>query len=164
MKLNKTTTKNGAKAGILGFTLVETIVAVWLGSMMISALYASYAWGFASIGVTRENLRATQILLGRVEALRVCTFSQVSNPTNTPPIFTEYFDPQDQASGAGGTVYSGTTTVAVPSVGSLPESYRTNIVLVTLEVSWNSGKLKHTKSLQTYVARDGMESYVSTGK
>ena len=162
MKLNLK--NNRAKAGIAGFTLVETIVAVWLGSMMLSALYASFACGFASIAVTRENLRATQILPGRVEALRVCTYSQVSNPTNTPPTFTEYFDPRDQAAGGGGTVYSGTTTVQVPAVGSLTEAYRTNMVLVTVGVAWNSGKLQHTRSLQTYVARDGMGSYVSIGR
>ena len=149
---------------LLGFTLVETIVAVWVAAVMISALYASFACGFATVRYNREDLRATQIMLSRIESMRLCNFAQATNPTNNPPSFTEYFDPKDKATGGEGALYSGSTKVVVPPPGSVPEAYRTNMLLVSVDLSWNTGKVPHNRSMQTYIARDGMQPYVSVGK
>jgi hypothetical protein len=34
-------------------------------------------------------------------------------------------------------------------------------VLVTVTASWNSGKIQHSRSMQSYVARYGVQRYVS---
>ena len=147
-----------------GFTLVETVIAVCVGAVMISALYASFACGFATIRVNREELRATQIMVSRIESMRLCNFSQVTNPTNNPPTFTEYFDPKDKELDEGGVVYSGTTTLGMPTPGTFPEAYRTNLLQARVEVTWNTGTIKHVRSMQSYIAREGMQSYISVGK
>ena len=38
---------------------------------MLPTIYASTAAGFAMVQVTRENLRATQVIVKRVEAIRL---------------------------------------------------------------------------------------------
>lgn len=147
-----------------GFTLIEALVAMALGATMFAAIYAGLAWGFANVHSNRVNLRATQILVKAAEGIRLCPFDQITNTTYNPATFTEYFDPKDQSTGGGGTVYNGSFSASVPPAGSIPDSYRTNMLLVTIGVSWMSGNTPHSRSLQTYVARKGLQDYVSTGQ
>ena len=144
------------------FTLTETMVAVALGAVMLAALYMSFLSGFGTVRVTRENLRATQIMVKRLESIRLCTFNQITNSTYVPRSFAEYYDPQ--STNALGTLYVGTLTPTIPLSGTVPETYRTNMLLVTVSVTWTNGGLAHARSMQTYAAREGMESYVSIGK
>ena len=165
MNINKNTNNtNRNPNSASGFSLVENVVALAIVAIMLTSLYGCFASGYATVRTSRESLRATQILLTRLEGTRLCTFDQITNTVYNPRTFTESFDPKDQSAGAGGAVYSGTFTPTVPEVGSLPESYRTNMVLITVSVNWTSGKLQHTRSMQTYAARDGIEGYVAVGK
>jgi len=147
-----------------GFTLVESAVALTIGAIMLTSLYGCFASGFASVKASRENTRATQILLTRMEAIRLCTFDQLTNTVYNPQSFTESFAPKDDATRSGGTVYNGTFATSVPAAGSLPDSYRTNMMLVTVTLNWTSGQMQHTRTMQTYAARDGMAGYVSVGQ
>lgn len=139
-------------------------MAMALGATLFAAIYTGLAWGFANVQSNRANLRATQILLKRAEGIRLCPFDQITDVTYNPTTFTEYFDPKDQSTGGGGLVYNGTFNASVPPVGTIPDSYRTNMLLVTIGVSWTSGTLPHSRSVQTYIARKGLEEYVSTGQ
>jgi len=147
-----------------GFSLVENFVALSIVAIMLTSLYGSFASGFATIRVSRESLRATQILMTKLEGARLCTFDQLTNTVYNPATFTESFDPKDQAAGAGGIVYNGTFTPSIPASGSLPEAYRTNMLLITVSLNWTMGKVPHTRTMQTYAARDGMAGYVSIGR
>ena len=160
MKISKAVGGLEPRSGSNAFTLVETVVGVFLGSIMFSALYACFAVGFRTIDVTREDLKATQILVARMEAVRLCTFAQITNPTNNPAVFTDYFDSKNKK----GCLYKGTFTATVPAVGTIPEGYRTDMLLVTVGVKWDSAKITRTRSMQTYVARQGTQSYVAMGK
>jgi hypothetical protein len=100
----------------------------------------------------------------RAESIRLCSFEQITNTTYNPATFTEYFDPKDQSTGGGGTVYKGTFSASEPPASSIPDSYRANMLLVTIGVSWTSGATPHSRSLQTYVTRKGLQEYVSTGQ
>src|ERR1700757_898220 len=62
------------------FTLIETVVATFLAAIMLPAIYASTAAGFAMVQVTRENLRATQILLKQSEAIRLSPYKLLQDP------------------------------------------------------------------------------------
>jgi len=164
MRIHHKDFRNPAAAAAAGFSLTETLVAIAIGAAMLVAFYATLASGFALMGATREDLRATQILLKRLESIRLCTFGQVANPSYNPATFTESYDPAGQPAGSGGAVYTGKYTATTPPPGSLPESYRTNMLLVTVEVAWNTGQILHSRSMQTYVARDGIQKYVSLGR
>ncbi len=152
------------RASSAGFTLVETVIAVALGAFMISALYACFASGWSMQRMTSEELRATQILLQRLERVRLCSFAQVTDPKYNPRTSSESYNPAGDASGKGGVVYSITFDASVPAAGTLPESYRTNMLLVKVGVTWTSGGVQRARSMQTWVAKSGIGSYVAAGK
>src|SRR5262249_50396558 len=122
------------------FTLIEAAVALSIAAIMLIALYAAFASGFAMVKLSRENLRATQIILTKIESFRVRPWSQVTNS-----VYTEYFDPKDQSSGGGGVPY--TVTCAVNPATGMPSAYSSNMVLVTVGVSWTSGTRQRTNSM-----------------
>src|SRR5205085_6055670 len=90
------------------FSLVETSVALTIVALMLTSLYGSFASGFGTLRISRENLRATQIMTKRLEIIRLCTFEQLTNTAYYPSTFTESFDPKDDATHTGGLLYNGT--------------------------------------------------------
>src|SRR5262245_42624606 len=143
-----------------GFTLVETIVATMVAAIMLSAHYLAFASGFALMTVTREDLRASQIMLQRMESVRLSSYSQLTNATTFPPSVTPYYDEKGQTNGSGGVAYTVTHQIA-SSLGSLPPAYRSNVTEVTVGVSWKSGAATRSRSMRTYVARYGVQRYVA---
>src|SRR5690242_17777270 len=111
----------------IGFSLPETMVAVLIAGIMFTALHACFASGFAAVKATRERLRATQVILHRMEGIRLCGFDQITNTVINPRSFTEYFD----NAGGTGIVYDVRFTPSVPAAGTLPDAYRTNMLLIT---------------------------------
>jgi hypothetical protein len=143
---------------------METVVALPIAAVFVLSLYGLFGLGFNVVGQSREDLRATQIMLKQVERIRLCPFNQLTNTVYNPQTLTDYFDPTGQPTGGGGTVYTVTFSATTPSSGTLPDSYRTSMLLVTVGTTWTSGKVRHTRSMQTYVAQNGMESYISAGR
>src|SRR5437879_8323855 len=84
-----------------GFTLVEAIVAIGAGAFMLTALYSGLTFGFATVKLAREDLRATQIMLQRVETLRLSNFAAIQTGT-----FTDYFDPTGATNASSGAMYT----------------------------------------------------------
>ena len=137
---------------------------------MLTALYASFTCGYGAVKLAREDLRATQIMLKTMESIRLYSFAQLTNSTYNP-VSTDYYDPADQASGKRGTTYNVSYSSAAPSANSLPNSYINDMRLITVSVFWtnacgpySTNTLVHTRSMQTYVARNGIQSYVSRGQ
>jgi type II secretory pathway pseudopilin PulG len=140
-----------------GFTLIEALVAIALGTIMLLALSSSFTFCFTTVRTSLENVRAEQITLARLERIRLCSASQITNTFLNPTNFTEAFDPN---STNGGSVFSGTFSAVVPPAGSLPDSYRTSMFLITVGVTWTSGNIQHSLTNQAYVATSGMASYI----
>ena len=154
----------------LAFTLTETLISVFLGAIMLTALYSSFTCGFATIRLAREDLRATQIMLKTMESIRLYSFDQITNATYYPTASDSY-DPQDQASGGGGATYAVSFSSTAPAAGSFPNSYLADMRLISVTVYWtnrcgsaSSNLLVHSRNMQTYVARNGIENYVSKGQ
>src|SRR6185503_16979577 len=102
--------KRGRRKSTLGFTLVEAMVATFAAAIMMLALYACFAGGYSMIKVSREDLRATQIALERMEAIRMAPYASLKNATVFPTTYTVYFDEAGKASGKGGVPYTVTFT------------------------------------------------------
>lgn len=148
-----------------GYTFIEAIMATGILGFAATSLFVGFNSGFCLIQSTRENLRATQIMVQKMEAIRLFTWSQVNNPNNyLKSTFTEAYDPQGVNQNCGGPQYTGTVTLSVPAVGELPEAYRMNMRTITVNVSWtssNGGKaVVHHREMQTRVARNGMQNYI----
>ena len=145
-----------------GFTLVETLIASVAAATMLLTLYASFGVGYSMMKVTREDLRANQIILQRMEAIRVSGFNQLKDPTKYPASVTEYYSESGKTNGNGGIAYTVTYNTA-PGPTTLPPSYRTNVLVVTVGASWTSGNIPRSRSvqMQTYVASHGIQPYVA---
>ncbi len=152
-------------ASAAGFNLVEVTVAAVLLVLMAVALYGGFTQGFALLRLCMEDLRATQVLLRQMESIRLYTWEQVQNPAYLPRTFTTSYDPL-AIGGNTGTVYHVQIDqpVVPPASSGIPESYRTNMVMVNVTVYWTNvygpnNVIVRSRSMQTYVARYGAQNY-----
>jgi type II secretory pathway pseudopilin PulG len=143
------------------FTMVEVLMGVLILAIMTVSLYSGFSSGFAVVRLSRDNVRATQVLLKKMETLRLFNWNQITTSTNyLKPTFTELYDPLAK----NGTVYAGTITTNMPDITA---AYRTNMRLVTVTVYWtnysknpNQRQVVRSRQMQTYVARYGMQPYL----
>jgi Tfp pilus assembly protein PilV len=147
------------------FTLAEVMIAVLITGLMMVSLFAGFSVGFRVVQSARENLRATQILLQRMETIRLYTWSQVNSNAYLQPTFTERYDPLGVTNNTSGTLYVGVVGRGVPA--GLPAAYQNNMREITVTLYWTNysgykmtNKLVRTRSMQTYVARYGMQNYI----
>ena len=148
-----------------GYTFAEVLFATGILGFVAISLCVGFNAGFFTIQSTRENLRATQIMLQKLEAIRLFTWSQVGDTNNyLKSTFTEVYDPLGATNNCGGPKYTGTVTASLPAAGEVPEAYRTNMRTLTVSVAWttyNGAKaIKHQREMQTRVARNGMQNYI----
>ncbi len=134
------------------------MVAVLVVGIVVVSLFAGVSSGFALVKLAREDLRATQIMLQRMEAVRLYTWSQITNAayfsTNT---VAAYYDPEGQAVGSGGVVYTVSTALSTDTPAA---TYSPNMRRITVQVSWLSGKINRRREVSTFVARYGMQNYI----
>src|ERR1043165_9873765 len=93
------------------FTLAEVIVSVAVVAIGALGLMGCFNFSFFVMQMARENQRATQIILEKAEAIRLCNWDQVNTSGFIPPTFTDYYDPIS-TNGSQGVVYNGTCAVS----------------------------------------------------
>ena len=157
-----------------GITLIESIIAMALFSVIAVSLFAGISFGCVSARMAQQNLRATQILVDKIEMIRLYTWDQLNTPGYVPTTFTA----TDESSGssalttstskgkssgsentdrATGTEYSGTITI---SNAPLTENYSSKVKLVTVEVTWISGRIKKSRKVSAFIAMHGINTYI----
>ena len=125
------------------------LVATWLLTFTVVALYAAFAFGFSTIQLSQEDVRANQILLQKLETLRIYDWSKITNgylPTNFIATF----------STNGGVTYQG--NIAIDRV-PLAESYSNTLRQVTVSLSWVSTGVPRNRSVTTLVSQNGIQTY-----
>ncbi len=142
-------------AGGWAFTIVEVVFAMGTAALMFLALYAGVTWGFAVMRLCRENTRATQILLEKMETIRLYTWDQVNSNGFLTPTFSVPYYPMGGSN--TGTIYHGTLTIGPAPVYA---SYADDLRQVTVTINWTTGDLPRTRSISTYVSRYGLQNYV----
>ncbi len=158
--------------GRKAFTLIETMIAVAIVGIFFVSLYTGITQGFGIMANTRENLRATQILLDRMEEMRLYSWDQIKTygTTNSfvPSAFTEAFYPRTTnyyestaqigtSNASGDFVYYGTITV---TNAGLTNSYNTNMRKVIVTLSWTNGAVVRSHSISTFVSEYGIQKYI----
>ena len=143
---------SGARRSNAAFTLVEVIVGAAILALTVVALYGAFSFGFSTIKVSQEDVRADQILVQKLETLRVYNWTNViSNyvPTN----FTAYYSTN------GGVTYEGSLSVTpfVPTTAN--ETYTDSLRQVTVSVAWISGGVPRTRSMTTFVSQYGIQTF-----
>ena len=144
------------------YTIVEVVVAVFILGIMVISLFAGFSSGFAVVQLGRENLRATQIMVQKMEAIRIYNWNELTNSAFLKTNFTDYYNP----SGSNGAVYQGTILVTKNPPG-IPAAYANNMRAITLTLFWTNYPHKpqtniivRSRSMQTFFARYGMQNYI----
>jgi prepilin-type N-terminal cleavage/methylation domain-containing protein len=142
------------------YTLSEVLVAVVILGIMFASLYAGIWYGFAVTDATRQDLRATQILLERMEGIRLFNWNQLVDTNLNPVTFTKYYYPLATNGQSQGIAYQGTLTVTDPGLDPAA-SYSNDMKKVTVILTWTSGNHQHSNSMSTYSAKYGLQRYIS---
>lgn len=129
-------------------------MALAVFGVVFISLYAGISTGLGIIRSSREDLRATQVMLEKMETLRLYSWDQVVQPGFIPATFSAPFWPAD---GTNGLQYHGTMTITnVP----FTESYSADLRQVVVMVNWDSGNLIHRRQMRTMIARHGLQNYI----
>ena len=166
MRLNNKS-NNGGETAMAAFSLLELLIAVTVMALIFSALFSGISTSFNLLQSARENLRATQIMISRLEGLRLCAWSssQMFNTNVVPLKFTDSFYPLGlNSSTNSGTAYTGTLTITTNPAVSPAASYGPSLALVTVTLAWTNGatgsRSIHQRTMSTYVAQYGLQNYV----
>lgn len=140
---------------LAAFSLVEVTIGLGIIGVVIVGLFSGFSSGFFTMRMARENLRATQVMLEKVETIRLYSWDQINTPGFIPATFQATYDPQ--STNAQGLTYSGTMTIIAAPISS---SYSNELKLVTVRVNWKTGGLDRNREFSTYIARNGLQSYI----
>ena len=136
-----------------GFSLVEALVAMAVVGVTFTALYSGLTYGFSRVQFSRENQRATQILVEKMETVRLYSWTQLNTPGFVPDTFTATYYPNAGTNESAGVVYSGTLKMADVD---LDTNYEDQVKKLTVGLTWYTGHTKRTRELTTYVTEHGL--------
>jgi type II secretory pathway pseudopilin PulG len=141
-----------------GVMLPETMVAVGVLGISIAGVLTAISTGFLIVERVRENQRATQVMLEKLETLRLYNWSQINSDGFIPKTFTAKYDPLADENYKGIT-YQGTLTIApFPHTSA---TYSDQMRQVTVTLSWVSKlNLQRSRTFVTFIAEDGLQNYV----
>jgi prepilin-type N-terminal cleavage/methylation domain-containing protein len=148
-------TGTGARAA---FTLIEVLVGVCVVGVLFISLYGGFTFGFATIELNSEELRATQILQEKMEIVRLFNWNEVTNSGFIPASFTETFASTNNGSTNTGLSYNGTVTLTNAPVS---ETYSNDLRMITIQLNWTSANnVAHARSMTTFISRYGLQNYI----
>lgn len=138
---------------------MEVLVAMLVLVTIATAYYLGLSSCFSVVKMSREDVRATQIMTQKLEAVRLCTWSELTNFS-----FVEPYDPLGSTNKSAGVNFFGTVTKSPATTIPVTASYLNNMCLVTVNLVWTnrsgSNPLVHNRQMQTHYARYGLQSYI----
>ncbi len=99
-----------------GLTFIELLCGSSIIIMLYISVFAVMTIGISITQLSRENLRATEIMLDKMEGVRLYSWTQLNDPTFLQSTFTNWFFETNnvgQVTASGnGVMYTGTVSVA----------------------------------------------------
>jgi prepilin-type N-terminal cleavage/methylation domain-containing protein len=161
-----------------GFSLIESVIGMLVVGILITGLYGVITSGFRTEQWNREDLRATQILIEKMDQLRVISWEDLNDASVVPRTFQAALNPEETASlrtrviSIGG-VLTNTIVVGPRSDRALlftgtvevldapnDTAYSSEMKQVRVTVNWTSAAgMPRSRSFTTFVARYGMQNY-----
>jgi prepilin-type N-terminal cleavage/methylation domain-containing protein len=161
MKLERKNNEGRRNREQAGFTLAEVMVAVAIVGIAFASLYVGMGSGLLITQSSRENLRATQIMLERMEGIRLHNWNQITISNMVPTKFATRYYPKTLGGNTNsqGIMYSGAINISTPVISPAP-TYVDKLRMVDVEIQWKSGEIQRSRSMSTLVAQDGLQNYV----
>lgn len=163
----RTPNNRSAQSGQLAFSMVEILIGMAIMGVVFVSLFAGMSVSFASTQAARENLRATQIMLERMEGIRLHTWNQLIYSNMIPSTFQTSYYPLALSGQSTGITYFGTIEITnKPMVP--PTTYSDRMRAITVTVYWTNyygngrktNALVRSRSMTTFTARNGVQNYV----
>ena len=157
------------------FSLTELLIATAITSIAFVSLYSGIASSFGVLSVARENLRANQIMVEKLETIRLYNWDQINSNGFIPPTFTAPFFPtvitnvlgKNPDGSTSYTTYTngshgGVTYFGQVSITNAPVSpqYASSMRLVTVDLVWTNGNVARQRSMQTLISANGLQDYI----
>ena len=149
------------------FSLIESFVASAIVGIFFVTLYTGITQSFSIMNNAREDLRANQILLDKMEDMRLYSWDQINSfgtrESFIPADFTEeYFPRSTNSLGAttstDGFLYYG--TVLVTNVNFTNTAYTSKMRQIIVNVRWTNGAKAFDHQMTTYVSQYGLQKYI----
>ena len=140
---------------LAAFSMAEVAISMAVIGTVVGAMLTGITSGFFTMQMARENLRATQIMLEKVETIRLYTWQQVTNVGFIPTYFTNRYDPN--STNSQGLKYFGSMVITNAPVGT---SYSDNMKQLNITINWTTGQLPRTRTFTTYIAKNGLQTYI----
>lgn len=146
------------------FTLVEVLIAVGVTLITFVSVFGGISLGISLNELARENMRATQIMVDKMEGVRLYNWSQLTTGNFLSTTFTNWFYDTNNiglvTAQGNGVKYVGTVSVT-PFPYATP--YSSSMVKFTVSISWTTAfktNMVRTRSMSTYVSQSGLQNYV----
>ena len=147
-----------ARCSVLAFSMIEVLVAVSVLGIMFVSLYSGFSAGFAIIQLSRENLRATQVLQEKMETIRLYTWDQINTAGFIPTNFVEnFYTAGTNTNSTLSLMYTGQVSIASAPI---TESYSNELKTVSIRVQWLSAGVVRSREMTTFVTRNGLQNYI----
>ncbi|HUS37623.1 MAG TPA: prepilin-type N-terminal cleavage/methylation domain-containing protein [Verrucomicrobiae bacterium] len=140
------------------FTLAELMVACAILAIMVVSLFGGISFGFSNITIARQNLRATQIALEKMEIVRMYSWEQVNSNGFVPTSFTAPFFPSVSGSDTnGGVTYYGVIQIDKIKLGA---TYDDDMREIFVRLNWTNKNVAQSLEMSTYISQYGMHRYI----
>jgi prepilin-type N-terminal cleavage/methylation domain-containing protein len=136
------------------FTLIELLFAMVIAAFVFSGFYLCLSEGFAITKVSRENLRAVEILQQQMETIHLYTWDQINSNGFIPATFSAPLAPGAKTTNTP--AFTGRISIANPG---MTESYASDHKLVTVTLTWTSGGVQRQRQMYTLISKYGMHNY-----
>jgi len=146
---------HGKRQHTIAFTMVEAAVSFSIMGITFIGLFSGLAWGFTMVQWTREDSRATQVMLDKMEQFRLFNWDQIV--TNSLPA--TFNVPYYEVAGTTESSFSYTGAISVEAA-PINAAYADNLRTIRVQVGWTSGGLSHSREIQTLVGKNGLQKYL----
>ena len=134
------------------------MVACAILAIMVVALFGGISFGFSNITIARQNLRATQIALEKMEIVRLYSWEQVNSNGFVPSVFTAPFFPSLNGNDTnGGVTYYGTIEISKLKFNA---TYDDDMREVLVRLNWTNKNVAQSVEMSTFISQYGMHRYI----
>src|SRR3954454_4637640 len=125
---------------LAAFSLIEATVGMGIIGTVLGAMLSGITTGTFTMRMARENLRATQIMLEKVETIRLYSWDQINSNGFIPSSFQATYDPQGTPN--VGLTYTGPMAIVSDPLGS---TYSNDMKMITVHLSWQTRGLQRDR-------------------
>ena len=148
-----------------GDSFAKLLTGIAILSVAATGLYGALAPAYRVIRSTRQNLRASQVVMQKAEALCLITQGQIGDTNNSSrPLFVEPSNPRRATHSSGGVQYAGYLSAGAPAAAKQPGAFRSPKQPVTVTLCWTNldgGKpIVNRREVQARLAPNGTPKYL----